>query len=143
MLRQDCHQRWSTRTVFRYLLFQLPELGLFAAVMFTLQGHKLVSLSLAWSLIALWVVKDAVLYPFIWQAYEEKQSHDANPLIGATAIAQQRLDPIGYVRVQGELWRAELKQGCPPVNKDEKVRIRAIDGLTLSVEPAHEKDPAP
>jgi membrane-bound ClpP family serine protease len=108
--------------------------------MLVLQGYGLVSVSLAWSLIGLWVLKEAVLYPFLWHAYEGKYSDDLNPLIGVDAIAQQRLDPDGYIRVRGELWRAELKQGCQPVEKDGKVRVCAIHGLILSVEPESDND---
>jgi membrane protein implicated in regulation of membrane protease activity len=118
----------------------LPEWGLFAVVLLVLQGYGLVSLSLAWSLIVLWLLKDVVLYPFLWRAYEGKLSDDLNPLIGAIAIAQQRLDPDGYVQVRGELWKAELKQGCRPVEKDGKVRICAIHGLILLVEPEQNID---
>jgi membrane protein implicated in regulation of membrane protease activity len=140
---RDRNKRWSSRIVFRYLLFQVPELGIFGAVVLILQDYGIVSFSLAWSLVALWAIKDVVLYPFVWRAYEGKVSDDPNPLIGATAIVQQRLDPTGYIRVRGELWKAELKQGCPPVEKDEKVRVRAIYGLILSVDPLRKKESEP
>jgi len=42
----------------------------------------------------------------------------------------------GHVRVQGELWDARTTR---PVRAGEKLRIVAIDGLQLAVEPATEE----
>jgi membrane protein implicated in regulation of membrane protease activity len=38
----------------------------------------------------------------------------------------------GYVFVQGELWRA---RGAEGLERGSRVRVRAVDGLTLVVEP--------
>jgi membrane-bound serine protease (ClpP class) len=60
-------------------------------------------------------------------------------LIGAVGVVTQMLDPLGYVRVQGHIWRATLPDGAQqrlPV--DAAVRVLAVRGLTLLVEPAPE-----
>jgi membrane protein implicated in regulation of membrane protease activity len=44
-----------------------------------------------------------------------------------------RCAPLGQVRLQGELWRARCEEGADP---GERVRVRALDGLTLVVERA-------
>lgn len=56
-------------------------------------------------------------------------------LVGAKDIAKERLAPSGYIRVCGELWKARLQQGCPPVVEGEAVRVNERHGLTLLVEP--------
>ena len=45
------------------------------------------------------------------------------------------LDPVGQVFVAGALWRARVGDGEGPVVAGYRVRVEAIDGLTLSVAP--------
>jgi membrane-bound serine protease (ClpP class) len=56
----------------------------------------------------------------------------AETLIGATAEVVSACSPVGQVRVQGELWRAECRGGAQP---GDIVRVVGRDGLTLLVEP--------
>jgi membrane-bound serine protease (ClpP class) len=57
----------------------------------------------------------------------------AEALVGAMAEVVARCDPMGHVRVHGELWRARCEAGA---EVGETVRIAALDGLTLLVEAA-------
>jgi len=59
----------------------------------------------------------------------------AETLLGATAEVASRLDPQGQVRVKGELWAAR-SSGAEAVEPGRSVRILALDGLTLVVEPS-------
>jgi membrane protein implicated in regulation of membrane protease activity len=52
-------------------------------------------------------------------------------LVGASALVTEDCRPTGWVRVSGELWRAECADG---VSVGERVRIAAVQGLTLVVE---------
>jgi membrane protein implicated in regulation of membrane protease activity len=54
-------------------------------------------------------------------------------LVGATAEVVSPCRPDGQVRIQGELWRARCPEGADP---GERVRVRALEGLTLLVERA-------
>ena len=54
-------------------------------------------------------------------------------LIGVTGEVMDMLDPIGTVRVQGEIWNAESLSGI--IGKGEKVRIKEMKNLKLYVEP--------
>jgi membrane-bound serine protease (ClpP class) len=56
----------------------------------------------------------------------------AETLIGASAEVVSACSPVGQVRVQGELWRAECPGGAEP---GDTVRVLGRDGLTLLVEP--------
>jgi membrane-bound serine protease (ClpP class) len=55
-------------------------------------------------------------------------------MIGERGFAKERLAPKGYVRVRGELWRAETINGGPPIERGQSVKIVKMDGLTLFVE---------
>jgi membrane-bound ClpP family serine protease len=59
-------------------------------------------------------------------------------LIGARAEARSTIGPTGQVWAQGTVWGARLANGSPPAQAGDRVRIEAVDGLTLvvSVEPA-------
>lgn len=54
---------------------------------------------------------------------------------GARGIAKERLAPSGYVFVRGELWKAVLMKGSPPIEEREGVLVHAKEGLTLVVQP--------
>ena len=56
----------------------------------------------------------------------------AEALIGADAAVVEECRPLGRVRVNGELWRARCDEGA---GAGETVTIRALDELTLLVEP--------
>jgi membrane protein implicated in regulation of membrane protease activity len=54
-------------------------------------------------------------------------------LVGTTATVITPLMPVGQVRVNGEIWQAHSE---PDASVGETVLIRAVNGLTLEVEPA-------
>ena len=62
-------------------------------------------------------------------------------MIGAVAEVREPLDPEGQVFVFGALWRARVSGGGP-IGLGNRVRIKAVDGLTLEVEPVPDRDPA-
>jgi membrane-bound serine protease (ClpP class) len=53
-------------------------------------------------------------------------------LIGERAEVIEALTPGGRVRLRGEIWNA---RGSSAVGAGEQVRVAAVDGLTLLVEP--------
>jgi membrane-bound serine protease (ClpP class) len=55
----------------------------------------------------------------------------AEGLVGQAAEVFQALDPEGRVRLRGEIWRA---RSSTPAAAGERVRVTAVDGLTLEVE---------
>ena len=62
-------------------------------------------------------------------------------LVGSIAEVREPLDPEGQVFVAGALWRARVTDGGT-IGLGNRVRIRSVDGLTLEVEPAADRDPA-
>jgi membrane-bound serine protease (ClpP class) len=59
----------------------------------------------------------------------------AEELVGATAQARTSLDPEGQVWIEGALWAARLADGKDRANVGDRVRVEAIEGLTLLVRP--------
>jgi len=61
-------------------------------------------------------------------------------MVGATAVIRSPLSPTGQVEIRGELWQARFVTATTlPVGS--KVRVRAVEGLTLLVDHAPQ-DPA-
>ena len=65
----------------------------------------------------------------------EKTNSDR--LVGQTGVMLTDIDSLetaGQVKVSGEVWTAKLKN-FTPVKKNEKVKILAIEGVKMIVEP--------
>jgi membrane-bound serine protease (ClpP class) len=54
-------------------------------------------------------------------------------MIGAFAEARSTIDPEGQAWMQGTIWSARLADPGAPVRLGDKVRVEAVDGLTLVV----------
>ena len=119
----------------RYILLNIPGLAAVILILIIIQHWIALPVWLFLSTIALWVVKDMVLFPFVWRAYDSGSSGRSRSMVGERGIARERLAPAGYVLVRGELWRAEILDDGPPVEMGQPVKIVKMDGLTLFVEP--------
>jgi membrane-bound serine protease (ClpP class) len=56
-------------------------------------------------------------------------------MIGSNAEARTAVDPDGRVWLGGTIWSARLASGSEPVRAGDRVRVEAVDGLTLVVRP--------
>jgi membrane-bound serine protease (ClpP class) len=52
-------------------------------------------------------------------------------IVGSTGVVEKDLNPDGFVRVRGELWKAHSKDGY--LAKNQEVTVSGIDGLKLTV----------
>ncbi len=123
------------RTIVRYTLFQIPalillSLGLAAAVRWW--GLPVL---VAYALVAVWIAKDALMYPVLRIAYEAGSSSGLDGIHGALGVVTQPLAPSGYVRLGSERWKAELVCGSGVVPVGSSIRVVELRGLTLIVEP--------
>ena len=64
----------------------------------------------------LFVIKDLLLYPLLRKSYESSPTIGADQLVGLWGVAQEQIDPRGYVHVRGELWRAETESSDKPIS---------------------------
>jgi membrane protein implicated in regulation of membrane protease activity len=131
--RDPERRRWSAQVLGKYWLLQLPETALLVIILLLLQHSFAIPTWVVWSVVALWIAKDAALYPFVWRSFDPEYPARSHTLDGEHGIATERLDRSGYVRVRGELWKAELARGARAVEKDERVRVQAMRGITVIV----------
>lgn len=69
---------------------------------------------------------------WLWWTKRRRPQVGAETLIDALGTVVEDCAPTGLVRVQGELWRAHCVAGA---RAGERVRVRALEGLSLEVEP--------
>jgi membrane-bound serine protease (ClpP class) len=92
------------------------------------------------ALIALGIVS-AVTFYFVTRKVIEAHRDEpvrtgTEELIGSSAEARSAIDPKGQAWAQGTIWSARLAADAPgPVRAGDRVRIEAVDGLTLVVRP--------
>lgn len=124
------------RIALRYALYQIPDIGIFALILFLLHQWVGLSLWLSIGIVALWMVKYVLVFTLVWPAYDRPRPGDVKSLIGTEGIAEERLNPSGYIRVHGELWRAEVIGKTIPIEKGQRVLIERASGFTLLVKAA-------
>jgi membrane-bound serine protease (ClpP class) len=60
-------------------------------------------------------------------------------LIGGIGEVREPLDPTGQIFIHGALWQARAT-GPDQIGLGNRVRVKAVDGLTLLVEPVADRD---
>jgi membrane-bound serine protease (ClpP class) len=85
-----------------------------------------IAAGVAFGIITIFLLRLAV------RARRNKSMVGIDALLGQVAVVVKPLEPIGQVLVHGELWQAHSPTPAP---RDARVRITAVDGLTLMVEP--------
>lgn len=119
----------------RYVLLELPGWAVAGVVVWAMVEYAGLDLRFAAALLAVWVAKDFVLYPWLRHAYEPGDPHPSAGVAGRSARVTARLAPRGYVRLGTERWRAELEPPtAAPAEEGEEVRVLGVEGLTLKVE---------
>jgi membrane-bound serine protease (ClpP class) len=73
------------------------------------------------------------LMTLVLKARKNRVTTGKEGMIGEIGVAKTALGPEGQVFVHGELWNAEAKAAIP---EGARVRVRAVNGLRLTVEPA-------
>jgi membrane-bound ClpP family serine protease len=126
---------WSGRVLAKYWALQLPGTALLVATLLFVEDDLAWPPWLVWTIVAAWVAKDAILYPFVWRSYAGGSARLPYPMAG---VAVERIDPHGLIRSSGELWRAELAPGARPIEEGETVKVSARRRFTLLVEPGRE-----
>lgn len=127
---------WSGRVVLRYALLQVPGLAAAAGIVFLLRRWILFPDYYTWIVLGLWVLKDVVLFPFVWHAYDWDDPGHTGSMIGKQGRVTRKLAPSGYVQIGGELWRAEIADPSLSIDEGEWITVESLDGLKLFVRPA-------
>jgi membrane protein implicated in regulation of membrane protease activity len=125
---------WGSRIFLRYLLYQIPGWSLWSLVLLILQQLFMFPWWLVPGALAVWVAKDLILFSYVWMAYDN-HFPGKRPLPGSRGVVVKTLSPEGYIRIEGELWRAETADHARSILPCEMVTIEEVRGLTLFVRP--------
>jgi len=117
----------------RYSLIQIPGWIILAGLLWWAVRFDWIAFTTAAGIMALWLLKDAALYPLCRPAFEHGPATGSQALIGQEATVIRPLDPQGQVRLNGELWSARSGDDAP-INCGEVVRVRDTEGLVLIVQ---------
>ena len=121
------------------VLAALGALGLIAGGVLALESDSGAADVVGPALIALGVLSLVAFYfvtkKVIAAHREEPVRTGSEELIGAIAEVRSPLDPEGQVWAGGTIWAARLVNGQGRVRLGDRVRIDAVDGLTLVVRP--------
>jgi membrane-bound ClpP family serine protease len=124
-------------TIFTIATTLVEEAALAMAV---LLGLPLLGISIPWWGVALmmtcWVAYSYVIYRLCLGALQKKALVGLETLIGAKGKAAGQIAPEGYVRVQGELWKA--RSTYAHVDEKEEVIVVGLSNRTLLVVPSGE-----
>ncbi|MBE0558063.1 MAG: NfeD family protein [Proteobacteria bacterium] len=123
----------------RYALFQIPDVLILLLALAILQRWVNMPCWLVWGVVAFWLLKDIVMFPFVWRAFEAVSADARQALIGAEGVAAEELAPSGYIRVHGVLWRARVMEQGEAVHKGDNVVVSGVEGLLFTVRPADKK----
>ena len=132
---------WSAKVVLRYALLQIPFTALVVIVLILLRQWVDLPIWFVCALVALLVIKDVALYPFVWRAYDPESPVLTNQMEGAQGIAIEDLHPSGYVEIGAERWQAEVTGDGSSIRRGQRVRVNGIRGLTLLVQLDMENEP--
>jgi membrane protein implicated in regulation of membrane protease activity len=121
------------RVYLRYVLLMIPGTIVLTLILFLIRHWVAVPAWFFWVFISIWIVKDVVMFPFVWRSHDTRRPGISRSMIGERGIVKECLDPSGYIQVAGELWWAEKSDEGPPIKEGEFVRVQKIEGLKLYV----------
>jgi membrane-bound serine protease (ClpP class) len=121
------------------VLAAIGVIGLTAAGIVALNSDSITAEYVGGALIALGIVS-AISFYFITLKViaahrQPRVKTGTEELVGATADARSSIDPDGQVWLGGTIWSARLAENASPIQRGDKVRVEAVDGLTLVVRP--------
>ncbi len=109
---------------------------LLGSVMLIRSESALEFVEISWSLILSSVALTAIFFMFViglgLKAQMRKPTTGTEGLVSEIGEAMTPLNPSGSVRVHGEIWNAQSTAG--KIAKGEKVKVIAVENLTLRVE---------
>ncbi len=121
------------------VLAALGALGLIAGGVLALESDSSAADYVGPALIALGLLSFVAFYFVTRKVIEAHRDQPVRTgteeLIGSLAEARSDLDPEGRVWAEGTVWSARLADGGAPVRLGDRVRVDAVEGLTLVVHP--------
>jgi len=121
------------KALVKYILLQIPGLIVFIIVLALISRFTNVPAWLLIIILVIWIGKDAALFPKVWKAYVSNNPSPMEQLIGMTGIVVDSLNPDGYIKVKGELWKAEIRDIEFPVKEGDEIKVSGVEGMMLIV----------
>jgi membrane protein implicated in regulation of membrane protease activity len=134
MINKSKRNKVPPGAVIRYTILQIPGLVLLVFGITVINRFVSIPLWLFFIIIAAWLLKDILLFPKVWRAYDPVSIAQIERLLGKNAVVVDRLNPAGYVRIRGELWKAEVNGHGAEVNTGKTVKVSSFKGMKLIVE---------
>jgi membrane-bound serine protease (ClpP class) len=122
------------RIYIRYILLSIPGTVVLILILEIVRYWIPIPPWLFATIVGLWLAKEVILFPFVWQAHDTRRQGLSRTMIGELGIAKEPLAPTGYIQVYGELWKARMIKDGPPIKAGQYVRITKMEGLSLIVE---------
>jgi membrane-bound serine protease (ClpP class) len=126
------------------VLAALGALGLIAGGVLAIESDSSAADYVGPALIALGVLSLVAFYFITRKVVEAHRDQPVQTgkeeLVGSIAEARSDIDPEGRVWAEGTVWNARLADAGDTVRLGDRVRVDAVDGLTLVVHP--EQTPA-
>ncbi|MEF8823953.1 MAG: NfeD family protein [Desulfohalobiaceae bacterium] len=127
---------WSSHAVGKYTALQVPSAILAGLVLWLLWRYDIMPAWLAWCLLVLWILKDVVLFFYVWPAYEPSGEEGPLSPVGQVGVVEGEMEKGRMrVRVRGEAWRACPETGQVSPGSGRLVRVVNRKGLLLVVRP--------
>lgn len=124
----------NAKVILKYALLQSAQTAVLVGVLILVRHFLGIPVWLVIAILAVWILKDIALFPKVWRAYAFDDNRPIRKLVGLEATVVFTLDPVGYVRVQGELWKGEIRNAHHAAERGERTRVVDIRGTTLIVE---------
>lgn len=119
----------------RYALLNLPGAILLVGILLVVRSYFHFPGWAVVAVVAAWVLKDVMLFPFIWRSYDWERPGLSRAMTGSIGVVKQALAPRGFVQIAGELWKAETADREKVIERGTTVRVVHRTGLTVQVEP--------
>lgn len=127
--------KYSIKTIVRYAILQVPGVVILGILLWWFIELEFIQRGTAVLLILIWIVKEIILYHFLWEAYIPNSAITQDSLLNTPGKTLERLDPLGYVKIRGERWRGKALQENQIIPAGTKIVVVATDGLTVTVKP--------
>ena len=124
----------NKKILIKYILLEIPDLAILLILLSVLSKFFNISTCLMITIIFIWIAKDIILFPKVWKAYDSNNPSPIEQLIGMEGIVMHPPNPVGYIKVKGELWKAEIRNHKYPVSKGDEIKVCAVKGTTLIIE---------
>lgn len=119
--------------IVRYVLFQVPGWVLAGTVLYWLWPRSGLAPWIGLAVFAGWIAKDFAMWPLLRKSYETDVRTGAADLVGAKGVVQASIDPVGSVRVRGELWKARAESPGDVLPAETDVEVVGASGMSLTV----------